>query len=109
MEERIAQLEEDLRITRNDVLSLRIERRGLMFALMAIISTHPRHADCQFLMDYFLNSHLENSETGKVLPDVAKEHLREFVRSLQDAADHQDPEAVRGLRAKLFPWEGERG
>lgn len=107
MEERIAKLEEELRALRNDVATLRIERRGLMIALMAIISTHPRHSDCQFLLDHYLNAHLENGDTGKALPDVAKDYLRAFVRSLQDAADHQDPEAVRALRKKMFPWESE--
>jgi hypothetical protein len=96
-----------LNTLRNEVLTMRLERRGLLFALMAIISTHPRHEDCQFLLDHYLNGHLEKSETGRSLPDGAKEHLRAYVRSLQDAASPHTPEAVQALRSKLFPWESD--
>lgn len=94
----------ELETLRNDLMSMRVERRGLMFAITAIISTHPRYEDCQFLLDHFLNSHLELSETGKKLPEGAKEFLRDYVQSIQDAAGHQDSVAVQELRVKLFPW-----
>ena len=95
----------ELHALRNDLLSLRVERRGLMIALTAIIATHPRHEDCQLLMDHYLNAHLEHSETGQTLPDAAKEFLRDYVRSIQDAAGHQDSEAVQALRDKMSPWK----
>lgn len=86
------------------VTTLQVERRTWQIAVMSLIASHPRRDDCLFLMNHYLEAHLQASDTGQVLPENVKSHMRSFLGSLQDASDAQTPEQVQELREQAFPW-----
>lgn len=86
------------------VATLQVERRAWQFAFMGIVATHPRRDDCLFLLNHYVEAHLQASDTGQALPEAAKAHIRSFVGSLQDVADPASSEQVQELRAQAFPW-----